>query len=414
MPADNDQRFPMSTAPADAKAADAHHGHDPSADQAQLIFKAVWTDLEASLGRQNLRFPKEIIWLNGAPGAGKGTNTPFILRERGITAEPLVVSSLLDSPEFKRIKDGGGLIGDREVIGLLFRRLMDAQYANGVLVDGFPRTRVQSECLKLMHQKMLELRREFSQTPLAQYFPKPVFRITVLYVEESEAIRRQIGRGKAAAVNNQRVKDTGVGEVQEERATDNSEEHARKRYRVFREQSLDALNGLKKHFHYHLINAQGDLGSVEANIIREFQYQSSLELESDTIDSLNHIPVASDITLNARQNLVRRLDSFQREHTALFKQVIWTIEHEFVPVIQLHAITGLAYILTENPLFEQELARTMVVDILAERGYFTMAQVELRDQPSRIDTATGEVFYKKKSWYRFQIRFQGSIIRRGH
>jgi hypothetical protein len=31
----------------------------------------------------------------GAPGSGKGTNTPFILRERGITAPPIVMSELL-------------------------------------------------------------------------------------------------------------------------------------------------------------------------------------------------------------------------------------------------------------------------------------------------------------------------------
>ena len=39
-------------------------------------------------------FPKEIMWLGGAPGSGKGTNTPFILRERGLTAPPLVISEV--------------------------------------------------------------------------------------------------------------------------------------------------------------------------------------------------------------------------------------------------------------------------------------------------------------------------------
>jgi adenylate kinase len=403
----------MNSANPDAKAHDLH-APDPIADQAHLIFRAIWTELESALGRQQLRFPKEIIWLNGAPGSGKGTNTPFILRERGITAPPLVVSSLLDAPEFRRLKDQGSLIGDREVIGILFRRLLDPTYAHGVLVDGFPRTRIQAECLKFLHQKMLELRKEFAPTPLTAFFPRPVFRITVLYVDEGAAISRQLHRGTVSAGHNQRVKDTGVGEPMEERATDTSEDAARKRYRVFRDQSLDALNGLKKHFHYHLINAQGGLATVEANVIREFQYQSSLELETETIDSLNHIPLASDLGLNARQNLVRRLDGYQREHTTLLRLVIATIEREFMPVIQLHAITGLAYHLTENPLFEQELARTMVVDVLAERGYFTMAQVELRDLPYRFDTATGEIFYRKKSWFRFQVRFQGSVIRRGH
>lgn len=45
---------------------------------AQLIFNSVWKDLEQEYGRENLRFPKELILLGGAPGAGKGTNTDFI------------------------------------------------------------------------------------------------------------------------------------------------------------------------------------------------------------------------------------------------------------------------------------------------------------------------------------------------
>ena len=62
--------------------------------------------------------------LGGAPGAGKGTNTGFIAQARGLTCEPIVISALLDTPEAKRLKDGGNMVGDREVIGLLLRRLL--------------------------------------------------------------------------------------------------------------------------------------------------------------------------------------------------------------------------------------------------------------------------------------------------
>ena len=34
---------------------------------AQLIFTSLWRDLEAEVGREHLRFPKEIILLGGAP-----------------------------------------------------------------------------------------------------------------------------------------------------------------------------------------------------------------------------------------------------------------------------------------------------------------------------------------------------------
>ncbi len=104
-----------------------------------------------------LRFPREFIWLGGAPGAGKGTNTPFIARARDITAPPIVISSLLTSPQAVAIKNAGQMVGDREVIGLLLEELLDPRYHDGVIVDGFPRTKVQVECLKLFYHAMLDL-----------------------------------------------------------------------------------------------------------------------------------------------------------------------------------------------------------------------------------------------------------------
>src|SRR4051812_6552823 len=82
---------------------------------AQIIFNHVWKQLERDHGRERLRFPKELILLGGAPGAGKGTNTDFIRELRGITAAPIVVSQLLNSPEAQKLKAQGGMVGDREV-----------------------------------------------------------------------------------------------------------------------------------------------------------------------------------------------------------------------------------------------------------------------------------------------------------
>jgi len=57
---------------------------------AQVIFKTVWSDLEEEVGHENLRFPKELILLGGAPGSGKGTHTQFITDARGLTCPPIV------------------------------------------------------------------------------------------------------------------------------------------------------------------------------------------------------------------------------------------------------------------------------------------------------------------------------------
>ena len=144
---------------------------------------------KTEFGRENLRFPKEIILLGGAPGAGKGTNTAFIAKTRGITCPPIVISTLLDSPEAKALKDGGNMVGDREVVGLVLRGLLRKEYQHGAILDGFPRTKVQVECLKLLVDKMHELRREFYNTPLSIHFRHPTIHIMVLFVDET-GIRR--------------------------------------------------------------------------------------------------------------------------------------------------------------------------------------------------------------------------------
>ena len=69
--------------------------------EAVALFNAVWTSLEASVGRDNLVFPKCLFWLNGAPGAGKGTNTALIMQRRGFASGPVVVSDLLQTPEVR-------------------------------------------------------------------------------------------------------------------------------------------------------------------------------------------------------------------------------------------------------------------------------------------------------------------------
>jgi len=102
-----------------------------------------------------LKFPKDIIWLGGAPGAGKGTNTGFIMRERSLTAPPIVVSSLLNTPEMSAIKASGGMVGDKECIELLLAELLKEDYEKGTIVDGIPRTKVQAGFVMRLNDYML-------------------------------------------------------------------------------------------------------------------------------------------------------------------------------------------------------------------------------------------------------------------
>jgi adenylate kinase len=378
-----------------------------------FAFESVWQDLEAEYGRSNLRFPKELILLGGAPGAGKGTNTAFISRARGITSPPIVMSALLDSPDAKAIKDTGNLVGDREVVSLLLRELLREQYQHGAIIDGFPRTTVQVECLKLLIDKMHALRQEFYDTPLSIHFRHPIVHIMVLFVDETESVARQLKRGRETLTHNEKAQRTGVGQLREDRTTDHDEALARKRYEAFQEQTWQALQSLKEIFHYHLISAQGSLEAVERNIVNELQYQSTLELDSRTVERLRGIPVASSIIVHARQELVNRLDSYALEHGELFSKVITVIQNKMIPIILRHAISGVAHINTEDPVLEDPLALAMLIDVFSERGFHAAVDIHRIDVPESVDLKTGAIRSRMKKVYRIQIRFQGSEIRRG-
>jgi adenylate kinase len=407
MPQKTEKPPPEAPAPSTARITDLE------IKDAQIIFGAVWQRLETDVGLEHLRFPKEIILLGGAPGAGKGTNTRFISKARGLTCGPIVISALLDSPEARRYKDAGILVGDREVIDLLFHRLLQPEYRDGVILDGFPRTKVQVECLKLLVDKMQALRREFYRTRLGIHFRQPTIHIMVLFVDEATSVARQLKRGVLVRAHNKEVRRTGVGELLEERATDFDKALAQRRYRVFKEQTWEALQELKEIFHYHFVNAQGTFPEVEKNILKELEYQSTLELDPRTVDRLRGIPVASEIVVHARQELVKRLDSYELEHEELFSNVAGFIERKIMPIVLRHAISGTALVNTEDSMLDDPRALAMLIDIFSERGYHAAVDLHRIEVPDQVDLKTGAIKCKLKKVYRIQIRFTGSEIRRG-
>jgi adenylate kinase len=392
----------------------------PTADlevkDAQLIFSAVWDDLLEKRGKNDLRFPSEFIWLGGAPGAGKGTNTPFIMKTRDITAPPIVISSLLDTPAMQALKNAGKLVGDREAVGVLFDELLKPEYREGVIVDGFPRTPVQVECLKLFFDKMIEMHKEHRGTPLAAEFPKPLFRIAMLYVNEQVSVARQLKRGREIREQNQLVRETGVGRLQEERTTDLDPELCRKRYQTYTETTYDALQSLRKLFYYHHIDAEGGLPEVQRNIVREFSYQSSLELSPEVFDRIRNIPLASQLGSHARQELVKRLEGYEEDRPSreVFEKVVKLIEDKMIPIVRAHAIAGHARINTEDKLLDDPLALKIMLDVFSERGFHATIDVQRMDVPERMNLQTGEISCRTKKVYRIEVRFPPSDIRRGH
>ena len=68
----------------------------------------------------------------------------------------------------------------------------------------------QADFLKLLYDKMLELHRAHADGPEEWKYALPSFKVVVLYVEQEESVRRQLGRAQLAAKHNTRVLDAGV------------------------------------------------------------------------------------------------------------------------------------------------------------------------------------------------------------
>jgi len=93
--------------------------------------------------------------LLGPPGAGKGTQAAFIRDAFGIpqisTGDMLRAAVKAGTPlglAAKKVMDGGGLVSDEIIIGLVLDRLKAPDCAQGYLFDGFPRTIPQAEAMR--------------------------------------------------------------------------------------------------------------------------------------------------------------------------------------------------------------------------------------------------------------------------
>ena len=93
--------------------------------------------------------------LLGAPGAGKGTQSDFIkaaLKVPVISTGNLLREAIAQGTELgkqaKSFMDGGNLVPDELIVGLMKEKLATPECENGAILDGFPRTVAQAEVLE--------------------------------------------------------------------------------------------------------------------------------------------------------------------------------------------------------------------------------------------------------------------------
>ena len=92
--------------------------------------------------------------LLGAPGAGKGTQAELLMEKLsipGISTGNMLREAIKNGTELgKKVKsymDGGLLVPDELIMGIVAERVAQPDCANGFMLDGVPRTLAQAEAL---------------------------------------------------------------------------------------------------------------------------------------------------------------------------------------------------------------------------------------------------------------------------
>lgn len=135
------------------------------------------------------------VILLGPPGSGKGTQGALLSERTGLpcvsTGDLLRSAVQRDTPlgrEAKQYMDQGLLVPDPVILGLIEEVLALPEAAQGIIMDGFPRTVAQAEAV----ERLLAERRA------------GVDRVLSIDVPEEELVRRLSGRARVEG----RVDDT--------------------------------------------------------------------------------------------------------------------------------------------------------------------------------------------------------------
>lgn len=186
---------------------------------------------------------KVVIFL-GPPGAGKGTQAERLAREQGLTK--ISTGEILRDhvsrgtelgQQVRPILDAGQLVPDDILIALIRDRLAGMEPVR-VIFDGFPRTCAQAEALDMLLEEL----------------GAPVTAVPLLEVPDELLIERIVERGRQAAARGEPVR------------SDDTEEVARRRQEVYREQTQPLIDYYAARGHLRHVDGVGTMDEVYGRI----------------------------------------------------------------------------------------------------------------------------------------------------
>jgi adenylate kinase len=179
------------------------------------------------------------IALFGPPGAGKGTQSEFLVKEFNlfyISTGDLLRKELAAETklglEARSIIASGGLVSDEIIVQVIEKTITEHPEANGFLFDGFPRTYIQCYILEGLMMKL--------STSLDC--------LISLEVDEETSVRRLLERGRTSG------------------RTDDNETVIRNRLREYNEKTLPVLDFYRAKGNYQRVNGNQAIEKVTAEI----------------------------------------------------------------------------------------------------------------------------------------------------
>ncbi|MFL2660261.1 MAG: adenylate kinase [Alphaproteobacteria bacterium] len=101
------------------------------------------------------------VILFGPPAAGKGTQSKFLVEKYNLvqlSTGDMLRKAISDGTELgikaSEIMKNGDLVDDETILGIVKERMEQPDCKNGVIFDGFPRTKAQGKGLDAMLEKM--------------------------------------------------------------------------------------------------------------------------------------------------------------------------------------------------------------------------------------------------------------------